>query len=202
MFITTIATQLIQKLPSLALYIQNAIEADLGISKKALKQQFDTLILQPLGIIQTHPQKSSSIVIVIDALDECDREEDVRTIIRLLSEVKHITSIQIKFFLTSRPELPIRLGFEDISGKYEGLALYQIPESIIKEEISAFLEHQLAMIREDYNKSVTQNRHLPADWPGHTYIRSKCYPNPFTCFSALSAGIQYVEQRSQDLEAL
>ncbi|KFY68931.1 hypothetical protein V496_00682 [Pseudogymnoascus sp. VKM F-4515 (FW-2607)] len=116
MFITTIATQLIQKLPSLAPHVQNAIEADPGISKKALKQQFNTLVLQPLGKIQTHPQKSSSIIIVIDALDECDREEDVRTIIRLFSQVKQITSIQIKFFLTSRPELPIRLGFEDISG--------------------------------------------------------------------------------------
>ncbi|KFZ22424.1 hypothetical protein V502_02884, partial [Pseudogymnoascus sp. VKM F-4520 (FW-2644)] len=172
MFITTIATQLIQKLPSLAPHVQNAIEADPGISKKALKQQFDTLVLQPLVKIQTHPQKSSSIVIVIDALDECDREEDVRTIIRLFSQVKQITSIQIKFFLTSRPELPIRLGFEDISGKYEGLALHQIPEPIIKEDISAFLEHQLAMIREDYNKSVAQNRQLPAYWPGHTTIQS------------------------------
>lgn len=171
MFITTIATQLIQKLPSLAPHVQNAIEANPGISKKALKQQFDTLVLQPLGKIQTHPQKSSSIVIVIDALDECDREEDVRTIIRLFS-VKHITSIQIKFFLTSRPELPIRLGFEDISSKYEGLALHQIPEPIIKEDISAFLEHQLAMIRKDYNKSVSQNRQLPAHWPGHTTIQS------------------------------
>ncbi|OBT40523.1 hypothetical protein VE00_09007 [Pseudogymnoascus sp. WSF 3629] len=173
MFMTTIATQLIQKVPSLAPHVQNAIEADPGISKKALKQQFDTLVLQPLGTIRTHPQKSSSIVIVIDALDECDREEDVRTIIRLFSQVKHITtSIQIKFFLTSRPELPIRLGFEDISGKYEGLALHQISEPIIKEDISAFLEHQLAMIREDYNKSVTQNRQLPAYWPGHTTIQS------------------------------
>ncbi|KFY68440.1 hypothetical protein V496_01062 [Pseudogymnoascus sp. VKM F-4515 (FW-2607)] len=171
MFITTVATQLIQKLPSLAPHVQDAIEADPGISKKALKQQFNALVLQPLGKIRTHPQ-SSSIVIVIDALDECDREEDVRTIIRLFSQVKHITSIQIKFFLTSRPELPIRLGFEDICGKYEGLALHQVPKAIIKEDISAFLEHQLAIIREDYNKSVTRNRQLPAHWPGHTAIQS------------------------------
>jgi hypothetical protein len=107
-----------------------------------------------------------------DALDECDREEDVRIIIRLLSQVKHITPVQLKFFLTSRPELPIRLGFEDISGKYEGLALYQIPEPIVKGDISAFLEHELAMIRDDYNKSVTQNRQLPADWPGQTNVQS------------------------------
>jgi hypothetical protein len=38
LFIATIATHLVQKLPSLAPYIQNAIEADPGISRKALKQ--------------------------------------------------------------------------------------------------------------------------------------------------------------------
>jgi hypothetical protein len=172
LFITTIATQLVQKLPSLAPHVQNAIEADPAISRKALKQQFETLVLQPLGKLRTDPQKSSRIVIVIDALDECDREEDVRIIIRLLSQVQRITSVQLKFFLTSRPELPIRLGFQDISGKYKGLALHQIPEPVVKEDISSFLEHQLAMIRDDYNKSVKSNRRqLPANWPGQTSVQ-------------------------------
>jgi NACHT domain len=172
LFITTIATQLVQKLPSLAPYVQNAIESDPGISTKALKQQFNILVLRPLGKIQTDPLKSPSTVIVIDALDECNREEDVRIIIRLFSQVKNIVSAHLKFFLTSRPELPIRLGFKDISGKYKGLALHQIPEPIVKEDISAFLEYELARIREDYNKSVTQERQLPADWPGHTNVQS------------------------------
>jgi hypothetical protein len=171
LFITTIATQLVQKLPSLAPHVQNAIKADPVISSKALRQQFETLVLQPLGKIRTDPQRSSRVVIVIDALDECDQEEDVRIIIRLLSRVKHITSVQLKFFLTSRPELPIRLGFKDISGRYEGLALHQIPEPVVKEDISTFLEYELAMIRDDYNKSVTPNRQLPADWPGQTNVQ-------------------------------
>ena len=171
-FIATIAAQLVQKLPSLAPHVQNTIEADPVISRKALKQQFETLVLQPLGKIRTDPQKPSRIVIVIDALDECDREEDVRIIIRLLPQVQRITSVQLKFFLTSRPELPIRLGFKDISGKYERLALHRIPEPIVKEDISTFLEHELAMIRDDYNKSVAQNRQLPADWPSQTNVQS------------------------------
>jgi hypothetical protein len=172
LFIATIATQLVQKIPSLAPHVQNAIEADPKISRKALKQQFETLVLQPLGKIPTGPQKPSRIVIVIDALDECDREEDVRTIIRLLSQVQRITSVQLKFFLTSRPELPIRLGFEDIGGSYEGLALHQVPELIIEHDISAFLAYELARIRDDYNKSVLQDRHLPMDWPGQTNVQS------------------------------
>jgi len=171
LFIETIATQLVQKVPSLAPHVQKAIEADPVISGKALKVQFETLVLQPLRKMQTDPQKSSRIVIVIDALDECDQEEDIGIIIRLLPQAQLITSVQLKFFLTSRPELPIRLGFEDISGKYEGLALHQISEPIIKEDISAFLEHELATIRHNYNKSVRSNRHLPADWPGRTNVQ-------------------------------
>jgi hypothetical protein len=170
LFIETIATQLVQKVPSLAPHVQKAIEADPVISGKALKVQFETLVLQPLRKMQTDPQKPSRIVIVIDALDECDQEEDIGIIIRLLPQAQLITSVQLKFFLTSRPELPIRLGFGDISGKYEGLALHQIPEPIIKEDISAFLEHELATIRHNYNKSVRLNRQLPADWPGRTNV--------------------------------
>jgi hypothetical protein len=37
MFFATIATQLVQKLPSLAPHVQNTIEANPGISRKALK---------------------------------------------------------------------------------------------------------------------------------------------------------------------
>ncbi|TGO20795.1 hypothetical protein BPAE_0265g00100 [Botrytis paeoniae] len=170
MFFVTIVTQLVQKLPSLAPHVRDAIEADPGISGKALGQQFDTLVLKPLEKIQTDPQKSSSIVIVVDALDECDREKDVEAIIRLFSQAQHIASL--KFFLTSRPELPIRMGFEDIRGKYERLILHQIPEPIVKADITSFIEHELATIRVNYNKSVTQSRQLPANWPGHEIVQN------------------------------
>jgi hypothetical protein len=169
---TTIATQLVQKLPSLAPHIQNVIEADPTTPTKTLKQQFDTLVLEPLGKLRLDPQKPPTIVIVVDALDECDREGDVRIIIGLLSQAKRLSLVQLKFFLTSRPELPIRLGFKKIGGSYKGLALHEIPEPIIEHDISAFLVYQLARIRDNYNNSVLQDRHLPTDWPGQTKFQS------------------------------
>jgi hypothetical protein len=168
----TIATQLVKKLPSLAPHVQYAIEADPAISTKTIRQQFDELVLQPISKLRLGPQKSSRIVIVIDALDECNREEDIRVIIRLLSQVKTITPAHLKFFLTSRPELPSRLGFEDIHGRYDGLALHQIPEPVVREDIFTFLGHELAIIRDDYNKSVYLTRRLPADWPGEFIVQS------------------------------
>ncbi|KAF7894700.1 uncharacterized protein EAF01_010150 [Botrytis porri] len=70
LFFATIVIQLVQKLPSLAPHVQDAIKSDPGISGKALKQQFDALVLQPLKKIQTDSQKLSNIVIVVDALNE------------------------------------------------------------------------------------------------------------------------------------
>lgn len=68
------------------------------------------------------------MVVVIDALDECDREDDATAIIRLLSKAKDVTSVRLRFFVTSRPELPIRLGFKDIGDRYKDLALHEIPK--------------------------------------------------------------------------
>jgi hypothetical protein len=99
-----------------------------------------------------------SCATLVDALDECDREEDVRIIIYLLSQVRHLKSVRLKLFVTNRPELPIRLGFEDISGKYKAMVLHQIPNPIIEHDVSAFLEYKLARIRDDYNKSVARDR--------------------------------------------
>jgi hypothetical protein len=169
---TTITTQLVRKLPSLAPLVQNVIEADLTIPAKSLKQQLDTLVLEPLSKMHLNSQHSRTIIIVIDALDECGREEDARILIRLFSQAKHLSSIQLKFFLTSRPELPIRLGFKDINGSYEGVALHQIPEPIIEHDISTYLEYELTTLRDDYNKSVSSNRQLPADWPDQSILQS------------------------------
>lgn len=168
----TIVAQLVQKLPSLAPHIRNAIEADPAITGKAMKEQFEKLVLQPIGKMARDRHSPSKIVIVLDALDECDREEDVKVVINLLSQAKHLTSVRLRFFVTSRPDLPIRLGFEDISGKFEGLVLHQIPKSIIEKDISAFLGYELARIRDDYNKSVSRDRQLPSDWPGEKNVQS------------------------------
>ena len=172
LFFTTITAQLVLKLPSLAPHVRNAIEADPTISGKTMKDQFEKLVLKPLDKIHSNRQNSLRRVVVVDALDECDREEDVRIIIHLLSQVKHLKSVHLKLFVTSRPELPIRLGFEDISGKYKSIVLHQIPNPIIEHDISAFLEYELARIRDDYNKSVTRDRQLHLDWPGQTSVQN------------------------------
>ena len=170
LFCTTVTDQLIHKLPCLAPYVRSAIEADPAITGKTMRHQFEKLLLQPLGKVAVDPQNPLKVLVVVDALDECDREEDVRVIIDLMSQSKDLKSVRLKFFATSRPELPIRLGFEDIRGRYEDLVLHQIPEPIIEHDISMFIRDQLSRIRDEYNKTVPGHRELPAAWPSQTEV--------------------------------
>jgi hypothetical protein len=44
---------------------------------------------------------------VIDALDECEREADIRAILQLLARTKDIHPMPLRIVVTSRPELHI-----------------------------------------------------------------------------------------------
>jgi hypothetical protein len=79
----------------------NPIENDPSISCKFLSEQFDKLLLQPL--LKLYLYQSTAAVIVIDALDECDREDDIQ----------------------GMSELPIRLGFKK-NNNHQGLVLHEL----------------------------------------------------------------------------
>ncbi|KAL8306287.1 hypothetical protein RB600_010221 [Gaeumannomyces tritici] len=164
-FFTTILAQLVRQVPILASHVQSAIENDPTIVDKNKKEQFEKLFLELLD--KCKGDIPGPLAIVVDALDECDREEDATALVRLLSKAKEATSIRIRFFVTSRPELPIRLGFKDIDGSYQDLALHEMPEPDIKKDISTFLRSELAEIRRKFNKTIL-GPGLPSDWSSPT----------------------------------
>jgi len=77
------------------------------------------------------------LVIAADALDECERERDIRTILHLLLQTQHLEIVHICHFLTSRPELPIHLKFAKISADaYQDVVLQDIPPITMEHDIS------------------------------------------------------------------
>lgn len=164
-FFTTIATDLMSHIPELIPGIRKAIDADPAISERALKDQFEKLILQSLSEIRQLRPQALVLIIVIDALDECDREEDIRAILQLLAQTKDIKPVSLRVFLTSRPELPIRLGFRRMSnGTYQDLILHEIPKETIKHDIALFLEHEL--------REIGEQRSLSSYWPSLKEIQA------------------------------
>jgi hypothetical protein len=170
MFFTTIAYQLVHQLPSLASHVQTAIEASPTIADKSKGEQFEKLILEPLNKCKDDLCVPSLVSVVVDALDECDREDDAIAIVRTLSRAKEAASVRLRCFITSRPELPVRLGFSQIQGEYHDVALHRIPEPVVKYDISAFLRHELARIRDRYNSQAPEGVQLQLGWPGEDII--------------------------------
>lgn len=162
---TTITRQLVTRVPRMMPSIKRAVDNDPGIAAKSLNEQFKKLILQPLLDLEQSTRQMSPIVVVIDALDECERESDIRIILQLLPQVAEAKSIGLRFFLTSRPELPTKLEFRKVDNKdRRDLVLHEIPKPIIEHDITLFLKHKFATIRED--------RLIPPNWPGDDKIQA------------------------------
>ncbi|EGX53229.1 hypothetical protein AOL_s00006g490 [Orbilia oligospora ATCC 24927] len=186
---TTIAVQLSQELPELVPYIKQAIEAEPDIATKSLGRQFELLVFDPLQKLSQRNSsetsrskmkvRSLSLLLVVDALDECRDESDneyqqdntIRLILHCFSQIEEIRTsrFDIRVLLTSRPELPIRLGFSEISmgtSRHEQIILQEIPKSIIEHDISVFLITEFSKIRLE-NQLELQ---FPPDWPGDEAI--------------------------------
>jgi NACHT domain len=109
-FFTSIAVQLAEKLPCVKSHICDAVTPHNKIASQTQSDQWHRLVLQPLSKLGRgfpHP----SLLLVVDALDECSNDEDVEAIVQLLAEARSLTTVRLRVFLTSRPEIPIRLGF-------------------------------------------------------------------------------------------
>jgi hypothetical protein len=167
-FFTTIATQLVQSLPDLRLYLKNALEMDPAISTKTMKEQFEKLIFGPLSKL-AHPLKT---LIVVDALDECENEDHITRILHLLARIRFIESIELRLLVTSRPELPVRLGFKKMPESHQYFILHEIPPPVIEHDIGAFLRDELPKIRDEYNCLPPCGIGIPLDWPSERNMQA------------------------------
>lgn len=163
-FFATLAAQLATKFPAIGRFISQVVGTEPSICTKALTEQFRKLIFQPLSKAPSDfPQ--APIILVIDALDECEEEDDIETILHILAQFHDVASVNLRVFVTSRPELPIRLGFKNMSGcAYKNLILHEVPRITIQHDISEFLDYELTRLR--------LKRSLNIDWPSQENIQA------------------------------
>ncbi|KAL3469681.1 WD40 repeat-like protein [Aspergillus californicus] len=140
-FFPTLTRQLMLWNSELRSGVQEALDHDPDITSKSLREQFEKLLLQPLLGLDQLGRQPQTAVMVIDALDECEHDQD------------KAKSVRLWIFLTSRPELPISLGFSEIGDhEYQDLALHEIPE-------------------EDRFTKIKHDRNISQDWPGDNIIQ-------------------------------
>ncbi|KAM5519390.1 Vegetative incompatibility protein HET-E-1-like protein 7 [Fusarium oxysporum f. sp. phaseoli] len=163
-FVPTVARQLSSRFPGIAPLIKKAIDMDPDIVGKTVKEQFDKLFREPLSRVVATQASTSSVLIVIDALDECNDDADIKLLLNILSDTTSIGTFSTRVLITSRPELPVRLGFQSIDGTYQDLALHRISEPIIEGDIAIFLRHEFNNVRENFN-NLKEDLRLPVHWP-------------------------------------
>jgi len=152
MFFTTIAAQLANSLPVLRTFISDAIDNNTHILTQGPREQWNQLILNPL---KNAPTQSIQLVVVIDALDECDSMQDIQLILLLLAEAKDLDTVRIKIFLTSRPEIPIFDGFRQLSGEvYQDFILHNIPLDTVNADISTFFRQKLSPLKAKHGLGI------------------------------------------------
>ncbi|WAO94541.1 Hypothetical protein NCS54_01212900 [Fusarium falciforme] len=170
-FVSTLARQLAFNIPEVAPFIKKVTDSDAAIVDKAVREQFEKLVREPMSKAAATPSTRSSVVIVVDALDECESDVDIKLLLELFSNARSMGPLRVRVLVTSRPELPVRLGFRSIDGTYQDLVLHKIPQSIIEHDISVFLRHEFAKIRKNFNNLTEEELKLPMHWPGETNLR-------------------------------
>ncbi|ETS05239.1 hypothetical protein M419DRAFT_71348, partial [Trichoderma reesei RUT C-30] len=169
-FFATIASQMIRKQPRLTKILYDIIQEEPEIGDKMLETQFRKLWARPLKELAAEPTtEPTTIVVVVDALDECDPPEDAKLLIKLLTEHDVVSCLRVKILLTSRPEYHIALQFNISGNPRRDLILHRVDEAIVQSDIRTYLRIDIEKYTKQYNQQTEkmgQGQVLPADWPG------------------------------------
>ena len=170
-FISTIAYQLAQTIPTTLKHIEGAIEKDPSIFDKTLKHQVQTLIVHPLKLANnlpktspTHLKLSTPYLLVIDGLDECDDVLAHIQILKILGSLILQHELPLKILIVTRPERHIRSSFE--TGSLSKLATTLAVDDS-DDDIRLFLSSEFDEFKESHPFRST----IPKNWPHESMIQ-------------------------------
>ena len=146
----TLAFQLAHKYPAFRSILVPLLQSNPDVVHESLYNQMEKLIVEPLKSVD------ASMVIVIDALDECKDEEPSSAILYVFDLlVEQIP--RVKFFITTRPEPWIKNGFRlpVLDDRTDILVLHDMHPVQVDGDIRSFPKHGL---------SEPPQQHQPEGW--------------------------------------
>ena len=168
-FVGTIARQLACISSTLKKIVCDAISSQEEVLRQGLRNQWRAFVIEPLSSMDIDPKPRFNFV--VDALDECDRDDDIALLLQMFKELEGIRTANVGVVVTSRPEIIIRLGFRSMPEiLHQELDLRDIPKGTIERDISIFLIRELARIRRTHEIRDPSDR--LKDWPKDQDIQS------------------------------
>lgn len=139
--VPTIAYQLARRFPSYREVVIRLIGEDKEIGIQRIETQFERLIRDPLREVKASMPEGT--LIVIDALDECDRRDGARDILNAL--LLNARDLPVKFIVTCRPEPGLFDALHSKNELYRSvLHLHDIEVSFVQADIKTYLKTELA----------------------------------------------------------
>lgn len=84
--------QLAHSVPAVRQHISDAVAERSDVVGQSLRDQWQHLVLRPLSKLhelEPEPElEPKTYIVVVDALDECDSDSNIRIIVQLLAEVR------------------------------------------------------------------------------------------------------------------
>jgi len=158
-FFPTFAYQLASFVPATRASMQRALAADPFIPSQRLADQMKKLIVDP---ILTITGSITSLIVVIDGLDECGGDTGLlQGLIRLLIDASTTHRIPFRFLFASRPEPHIQQMFES-SPIQEKTYRLGLRDYNARDDVREFLRSHLSRIREAQKDLM---RDVPRPWP-------------------------------------
>ncbi|CAE6467361.1 unnamed protein product [Rhizoctonia solani] len=145
LIVPTIAYQIARFSHPFQSSLSRILEQDPDVHTSLPHIQFEELIAKPLAEVSaTLP---TGMVVVIDALDECDNKEGISRILEVL--LAKTSSLPIKFFISSRPEPEIRehLAKQSLDQHGAQLVLHELDNVIVRADIERYLRSALELVR-------------------------------------------------------
>ncbi|KAG8725365.1 hypothetical protein FRC09_001169 [Ceratobasidium sp. 395] len=121
--------------------LSQVLEKGRDVHNQPIKEQFQHLVAVPLqNIAHTF---TDNVIIVIDALDECEDKEDIDRILDTL--ISHVGGLPVKFFVSSRPEAMImdRMRSREREGIRSELRLHELERTVVQDDINTYLRIKL-----------------------------------------------------------
>ncbi|KLO15554.1 WD40 repeat-like protein [Schizopora paradoxa] len=141
-------------------------EADLD--HREFATQFERLILEPLLASHQPSEPRRTILVVLDAIDECAPETSVREFLRILLTKSSAIPQKFLVFLTSRPEPHIQSAFAPRinNTKAAGFVLHDVEDSVVQRDIETYLRVEFHRVPEEELGLEIEN-----GWPGEEDIK-------------------------------
>lgn len=141
--------------------IGSALETKPDPATTDIRTQFNDFILEPLrSYSSTSSSELGQVLIVMDALDECEPEQPTKEILRLILAHVNEFPFVLRVFLTSRPESYIQSVF-DGQKNHSKFVLHNVEDNIVQADIHRYLVSYLSPAHLSQELDIV----VPDNWP-------------------------------------